>query len=250
MKVASFPECSLIASSAFAYCSSLETLYAPKCSTLYAYVFRNCSNLCNLTLGAAKIGSNMVSGIAENKLLTISGEVVFSSSAFSSCKMSGLHLCGNGTVYNNAFAYCSNLKQVYNENELVGNYQFLYCRSLKRVVSPNLKQIATGAFKGCVTLACYSGKYANYINNEAFFDCSKLSVIAFTSYMALTKSIGTNAFANTPFENSTYLGYYGSIYVPESYLASYLADSYWASYAERFAPLTSEILALCEWEDL
>lgn len=46
-------------------------------------------------------------------------------------------------------------------------------------------------------------------------------------------SIGTGIFANTPIANTTYLGYFGSIYVPASLLASYKTATNWATYSSR-----------------
>ena len=79
--------------------------------------------------------------------------------------------------------------------------------------------------------------------------CKNLSVVMLTSYSKLG-SVYTDAFNSTPIVNSTYLGYYGSFYVPESLLASYLGDANWATWSSRFAVITSEIEALFEWEDL
>lgn len=254
LKMASFPECITISANAFANCKNLETLYIPKCTSIasgsYSYVFIGCSNLSNLILGEVPIYRYMFSSIANNKLLTISGSAIIWSSAFASGLMSGLSLQWFKTIYPMAFASCSNLMQVCIKTPGIWTSLFYRCSKLKRVVAPGLSRVATGAFSSCSSLAFFSGKCLSYISSYAFYDCRNFSVFLLSSYVSLTKSIGDFAFANTPLENSTYLGYYGSFYVPESYLASYQADSYWASYSARFAPLTSEILALCEWENL
>lgn len=49
----------------------------------------------------------------------------------------------------------------------------------------------------------------------------------------LIPSIGTNIFAYTPMSSSSYLGYFGSIYVPASLLASYKTATYWSQYSSR-----------------
>jgi len=46
-------------------------------------------------------------------------------------------------------------------------------------------------------------------------------------------SVGTTIFSNTPIHLSTYLGYFGSIYVPASLLASYKTATNWATYSNR-----------------
>lgn len=46
-------------------------------------------------------------------------------------------------------------------------------------------------------------------------------------------SIGTTIFYNTPMSSSTYLGYFGSIYVPSSLLNSYKTATNWTFYSNR-----------------
>ena len=49
----------------------------------------------------------------------------------------------------------------------------------------------------------------------------------------MTTLQNTNAFINTPISNSTYLGYYGSIYVPSSLVDTYKSATNWATYSDR-----------------
>jgi hypothetical protein len=46
-------------------------------------------------------------------------------------------------------------------------------------------------------------------------------------------SLGVNVFDSTPMTKTSYLGYYGSIYVPSSLLASYKTATNWATYSSR-----------------
>lgn len=72
---------------------------------------------------------------------------------------------------------------------------------------------------------------------DAFTGCSKLSTIIMNgSNVPLLN--GASIFSNTPITNSTYLGYYGSIYVPNSMVDRYKTTSYWKSYASRITSIT------------
>lgn len=247
----SLPVCSSIGSYAFSGCSLLSVLYAPSCTFLSAYPFSGCSNLCDITLGqSASLTSLMyLRYIASNKHLTIRGKPAIFSSAFQYCMMSGLSILGLQTIYPQAFTRCTNLKQVYNYANFIWTSQFSCCYSLRRVISPALTRIGQYALANCSSLQYFSGKYLSYISKFAFMSCKNLSVVMLTSYSKLG-SVYTDAFNSTPIVDSTYLGYYGSIYVPESLLASYLGDANWATWSSRFAVITSEIEALFEWEDL
>jgi hypothetical protein len=46
-------------------------------------------------------------------------------------------------------------------------------------------------------------------------------------------SIANTTFVYTTLSLSSYLGYYGSIYVPASLLASYKTAQYWSQYSSR-----------------
>ena len=51
-------------------------------------------------------------------------------------------------------------------------------------------------------------------------------------------ALGSSAFYQTPMEYSGYTGSYGSIYVPELLYDQFVADSMWASVADRIVPAT------------
>lgn len=92
---------------------------------------------------------------------------------------------------------------------------------------------------------CYNcSNLEDVYNNEVSFmygytynNCSKLSTIIINgSNVPLLN--GGSIFSNTPITNSTYLGYYGSIYVPNSMVDRYKTTSYWKSYASRITSIT------------
>ena len=68
-------------------------------------------------------------------------------------------------------------------------------------------------------------------------NCSKLSTIIMNG-SNIPFIYGTSIFSNTPITNSTYLGYYGSIYVPNSMVDKYKTNTHWKSYASRITSIT------------
>ena len=82
-----------------------------------------------------------------------------------------------------------------------------------------------------------------YTNNVSTFygynynNCSKLSALILDG-SSVTLPVGVSVFSNSPITNSTYLGYYGSIYVPNSMVDRYKAETIWKSYASRITSIT------------
>ena len=57
--------------------------------------------------------------------------------------------------------------------------------------------------------------------------------------MQLINLQNANVFTNTPMSNNTYLGRYGSIYVPSQMVSSYKAANNWSIYSDRITALPS-----------
>ena len=93
--------------------------------------------------------------------------------------------------------------------EVVPSYGFAY-QNLSKVVLPFCSTIGEGAFEYCQTL-------------ESVYLLS-------TSVCTISNS---NIFFGTPIADSTYLGYYGSIYVPGSLVETYKAANNWSYFADR-----------------
>ena len=76
---------------------------------------------------------------------------------------------------------------------------------------------------------------AFYANN--YYICSKLSAVIIDG-STFTSLYGANVFSSTPITNSTYLGYYGSIYVRNSMVDTYKNNGNWKSYSSRITSIT------------
>lgn len=155
------------------------------------------------------------------------------------------------------FRYCTNLSNIsLPECKIIGTYAFSSCTNLSNINLPNCLIIEPGAFYDCSNLTNLSlTTKLYYIGISAFYNCINLSKIqlnngagilstnAFTgctklrNVTILSTTITTlqepNVFQNTPISNSTYLGYFGSIYVPASLVNEYKIAMNWSRYADR-----------------
>lgn len=156
----------------------------------------------------------------------------------------------------------------------IGTRCFYSCLSLRYISYPRAVTLSSSVFQGCINLSYVNfwGSLCslNRIFSSAFYGCSALGSImfgmdtsfyggncqiypgAFMNCTSLSKVYiphwsqasnihglqNVNAFENTPLSDSTYLGYYGSIYVPESLYSSYITATNWAAYSERFVSVT------------
>jgi hypothetical protein len=98
------------------------------------------------------------------------------------------------------------------------------------------KVYSTGssAFQDCINLETVTIKGYSIAQNT-FINCSKLKTVnVLYSYNGQgASSINSNVFANTPIADSTYLGYFGSIYVPSELVNYYKSKAGWSFYSDR-----------------
>ena len=150
----------------------------------------------------------------------------------------------------NAFFWCTELTSIYLPEllSIEGGYVF-ESAGLKTVNLPKIKSTATGDFTDCVDLETVSMPLCEYIGVYEFRGCTKLRTLSFpkATYLddgafegcthlesvylmgsSMVKIHSPAEFYGTPMQYSSYLGHFGSIYVPASLLATYKADSYWS----------------------
>ena len=138
------------------------------------------------------------------------------------------------TIRNYAFQSCTSLSTAsFPSATTIGSYAFRTCTSLSTASFPNVTSIGGSAFLGCTSLTTASFPNVTNIEIYAFRGCSKLSSLYLTGSSVASLG-GTNAFTDTPMSLSTYLGYYGSIYVPTSLLTNYKTATNWSAYSSRF----------------
>ena len=128
----------------------------------------------------------------------------------------------NSTVRNVAFPSATT----------IGTYAFACLLSLVSVSVPLLPNVPNGVFYRCETLPSISLPMASIIMSNAFMRCSSLESVYLLS-TAMCQLSGSDHFASSPITDSSYLGHYGSIFVPESLVNTYKTNASWASYADR-----------------
>lgn len=198
-----FPECTYIGASAFQYAIALSVVLFPKCTTVSGQAFYGCNELTSVSL----------------PLCTF--------------------------ISDRAFSGCYKLQLIdLPECETIGDSVFYGCASLSSVSIPNCNTIRKDAFRSCTNaLTSVSLPALSVIYSYAFGNCSKLeSVYIFTSAVPQMSATG-QAFYQTPIGNSTYLGYFGSIYVRASLADSFKRATYWTTYSSRIVGLTDEEIA-------
>lgn len=203
IKLIDLPACTYIGSSAFFHCEALERAIFPECVYINNGAFSNCSKL--------------------------------TSAVFPACSSIGSY----------AFYYCQDLTSIYFPTcTHVGSSAFATCTSLESFILPAVSTVGPSAFSGCtkLTTADFGGNNSvNTIYSYAFYNCKSLSTLILR-YSSLATLNATTAFMNTPLSSSTYLGYFGSIYVPSSLVEIYKSATNWTAYADRITAITEDEL--------
>lgn len=140
-----------------------------------------------------------------------------------------------------AFAYCSKLSSIYLPNcQIIAGDAFEVCSSLTNIDLPECLSIGTGTFLEDRSLEKVSIPKCEYIGPLAFANCSSLKELYLLSESVCELVEGSyqqygpsTVFYDTPIVNSSFLGYYGSIYVLPSMVDVYKAHSCWSIYSER-----------------
>lgn len=132
-----------------------------------------------------------------------------------------------------AFQECNNLTEANFPNATnIEVAAFRSCRSLTKVNFPNATSFGSYVFRDCIKLAEVNFPNATIIGNYMFYGCRMLSEVYLLG-SSVASLVNSNAFGNTPMSNSTYLGHFGSIYVPASLANSYKTATNWSVYSSR-----------------
>lgn len=255
----SFPNVTSTSNLAFYDCESLVSAYIPNLEYIPSSIFNNCYALKSAYFSLASyIGRGAFYNCSSLTDVSIPQATSVGSSAFMNCNsLQIINLPNVSILYSNAFAWCSALTTVdLPLCSLIGNSAFELCSSLKNINIPLANRFSAYAFARCpsletVSFSCPSGYMMLY--SYAFQSCTSLRMVSLTnvsvisahafggcsrleSVYILGSIVGTfhaSAFYNTPISNSTYLGYFGSIFVPESLVASYKSKAGWSVYSSR-----------------
>lgn len=238
---------SSIAEAAFSGCTNLETALCPSATAVFAYAFANCHSLLSASF---PLVSGTI-GISAFSACTLLSSVYFplakgiQSSTFYYCtKLTVADFPSVTSLYTCAFTRCYELSSIsFPALQTIGSYAFGSCSALSQAYFPNVTSIYSNAFNNCVSLEMISlPNLSSIYLSSTFANCSNLrSVYLLGSSVA---GIGnSNAFSMTPIMFSTYLGYYGSIFVRASMLDSWKSATIWKYFSNRFVGLTDEQIA-------
>lgn len=222
----SLPSCTSIKASAFSGCSSLQEVYAPMCSIIESDAFNGCSSLSKITLST--------------------GVSVINAGCFCNCvNLKDLGETWITKVYEKAFYGCKSLERITFSGGfpvILGGSAFNGCSNLSIVegtlsVAGSTRE-ATGTldvFANCNKLKSIVWGYywmPLVAPNGMFRSCSALSIVSLWSQTKVFP-IESNCFYGTPIDQSSYLGKFGSIYVPSNLFYSFRSASGWSTYSAR-----------------
>lgn len=174
-------------------------------------------------------------------------------------------------IHHYAFARCENLSTIIAPScVIIGSWTFMSCQKLESISFPLCEEIRDVAFYSISALSDVYIPKCKKLYQEAFIscwnlkeiylpDCSSLScgVFAYCSSLESVYLLSSavcfldhpsyysdiwyryEAFANTPITDSSFLGYYGSIYVPWQLVNTYKTHSMWSRYSDRITSYIS-----------
>lgn len=174
------------------------------------------------------------------------------------------------TIGGSAFSQCYKLGSLdFPALTSIGASAFYQCSSASTLSMPLLKRIDNGAFFSCLGLTSVNFPALSYCGSTAFMNCNHLetfiagqSASSTTLYSgvfrgcSLLESVyllgeskvsiqNSIVFSDTAIATSSYLGRFGSVYVPAVLLDDYKSYGAWSYYSSRLVGLTSvEIAAL------
>lgn len=162
------------------------------------------------------------------------------SSAFYGCPMTEISLpkCEYISYYAFAGARFSSLDLPECE-AIYGGMFGPYSNPITYASLPKCKNLGYGTFQGA-RLTSISLPCCRNIEFSAFKGCTFLSTVVLGTEHPYVCSVSSDVFYNTPMTNSSYLGYYGSIYVPDSLVSKYKVAPIWSEYyADRITGISN-----------
>ena len=223
---------------AFISCSALSYASFPKCSNVLSYAFRYCSSLKEIHLSSVFCLSVFAfEGCKKLSIIDLENIQSIPTGAFLNCGLISVDMPNCTIIQNNAFISCSLMESIsLSVCTAIGSSAFSGCVKLKDVYVPVLNCVEQKMFSDCGSLNTISLPVCNKLSDSAFYNCKKLESIYLLSTSIVT--LIANAFTNTPISKSTYLGYYGSVFVPSSLVDSYKTANAWSIYSDRITAYT------------
>lgn len=240
LSMASFPECTTIGEYAFFSCDFLNTISFPKCTNIGVSAFAVCNFGTADFPECINIGINAFYSCFYLTTLNFPKCTNINIGAFNYCRnltAASFSKCTN--IGASAFSYCSKLSVAdFPECTTIGTSAFVNC-PLTTVSFPKCTNIGASAFADCQSLTTVSFPECTNIGGNAFKNCKSLSKLYLLSPSVATLG-NANAFQSTPMSLSSYIGDFGSIYVPASLVESYKSAANWSVYSDRITSYVEE----------
>ena len=240
LTAASFPNASKVDDYAFYSCTTLSRASLPTCTSIGSSAFQGCETLESVDMPSlATIGSMAFYGCTHLLEASFPNVTTMGMSAFQNCtRLSDASLPAVANVASSAFQGCTTLKRA-NVGKAANVYlsAFDNCQMLEEVDAGGAVYIHSYAFSRCYEMSHVRFCNLSSIYYSAFWNCSRLMSLdmAGVSKVPTLQYDMNNVFYNTPiYNNSTYTGAYGSIYVPSSLYSSFKAANYWSAASSRF----------------
>lgn len=181
-----------------------------------------------------RVASNLFYSTSFLKTVSLVNVSYLGYSAFGKASVETVYLPSVKIINYECFKSCVNLVTVYAPMcTNVSDYAFQNCTKLSNVVLSNVSSVATDAFTTCTALSYISLPKIKFMLG-AFHSCKNLeSIYVGTEMSSVCTLYYSNTFDRTPMKDSSYLGYYGSIYVPASLADAYKTATNWAYFADR-----------------
>lgn len=269
----SFPKLVSLAMATFSSCSRLTSIYFPELvyaneaafSACYNITDINCPNLLWVSNGFVA-GCSSLANLSCPNLLNISGALAnqymqpmnyllnldlpnfmmlygstFTNlSSVSSIRLFNVHFSSGSSIFRNCYNL-ENLSIPFGYGQ-INPATFQSCYKLP-IISFPLTYLHGGAsvFYNCSALSQVTIGLSNGgIGQSVFYSCSSLESLFLLTASTSVPQLQANAFTNTPMSDSSYLGRFGSIYVPSQAVASFKASTNWIAYSDRITALPSE----------
>ena len=252
----SVPELTMCSEGAFAACSSLSELNLPNLISAGNSLIANCSILSNISCPNLLVLSGMIGGFSPisslheidfPNLMECSGSTFALLSYVSYMNFYKLYF-GNGTSIFRSCNQLENLSIKFGYGAIkVATFQSCFNLSSFSfpLAFPNNEQ---SVFNNCSKLSQVTMGLSGSIANNTFVGCSSLESVCFLYAGQYIPTLAANAFNGTPMSDSSYLGRFGSIYVPSAMVASFKAATNWIAYSDRITALPSEYDAKFAYE--
>lgn len=212
-------------------CTSLQKMTMPEVTAISgSYAFNGCTALKEVSLPKLTeiTGSSAFNACSTMTSISLPLVTEIGNSCFYGCsKMTSYDLPKLESTGSNAFYNNSSLTSVsFPKLETVGNSCFNYCRYLVTVNLPSAKTMGSSVFTNDSRLKTVTlGGDISAFPSLCFSRCSNLVALVLPGLTSVpTKASNTFNYA-TKINNGT-----GIIYVPDSLVDSFKADSSWSSY--------------------